>query len=76
MKAANMTLENEVSGYSAEPKAYVKQKLAAARQTLQTWKQRARTRRALSGLSLRMLEDAGIEPYEAVREAAKPFWRD
>jgi uncharacterized protein YjiS (DUF1127 family) len=76
MKTANMTLENEVSEYSSEPMAYVKQKLTQARQTLHTWRQRARSRRALSELSLMMLEDAGIEPYEAVREAAKPFWRD
>lgn len=76
MKTANMTLENEVSEYSAEPMAYVKQKLTQARQTLHTWRQRARTRRALSELSLRMLEDAGIEPYEAAHESAKPFWRN
>ena len=76
MKAANITLENKVSAYSTEPMAYVKQKLTTARQTLHTWRHRARTRRALSELSPSMLEDAGIKPYEAMREAARPFWRD
>ena len=76
MKTANIALENGVSGYSAEPRTYVKQKLTAARQTLQTWRVRARTRRALNELTRSMLEDVGIESHAAMSEAAKPFWRD
>jgi uncharacterized protein YjiS (DUF1127 family) len=75
MKTANIALENEASGYSAEPMAQVKQKMAAARQTIRTWRHRARTRLALSQLSLEMLEDIGVEPGEARFEARKPFWR-
>jgi len=75
MKTANMTLENTGTGYSTKPAAYLEPKLAAARQLLHTWRQRSRTRIALSQLSHRMLEDAGIEPGEALREANKPFWR-
>jgi uncharacterized protein YjiS (DUF1127 family) len=74
MKAVNMTPEN--CGYSAEPWAYVKQILTTARQTLHTWKHRARSRRALSELSPRLREDAGIGREEAMREAARPFWKD
>ena len=74
MKAANMTYEKENCGISAELKAYVNQKLTTARQTLHTWRHRALTRRALSGLSTRLLEDAGIEPGQAEREADKHFW--
>ena len=36
---------------------------------------RARTRRSLRYLSLRMLDDVGIEPGDAMAEANKPFWR-
>jgi uncharacterized protein YjiS (DUF1127 family) len=74
MKTANIALENEVSGYSAEPTAQVQQKMAAAGQTIRSWRDRARTRRALGQLSLEMLEDIGAEPGEAMFEARKPFW--
>ena len=75
MKTANMTLENECSGYSTEPVDFLKPWLTAARQHLQTWRQRSRTRIALSQLSPRMLEDAGIEPGAARSESSKPFWK-
>jgi len=75
MKTANIALENEVSNYSTEPMAQVEQKLAAARQTIRTWRDRASGRRALRGLSFEMLEDIGVEPYAAMREANKLFWR-
>jgi len=75
MKTANMTLENTATGYSAEPKDYLAPKLTAAGQLLHTWRQRSRTRIALSQLSHRMLEDVGIEPGDALHEANKPFWR-
>ena len=75
MKTANVTFDNEVSSYTAEPTAGVSQAMAAVRQTVRTWRERARTRRALSELTHRMLDDAGIEPHEAMEEARKPFWR-
>jgi uncharacterized protein YjiS (DUF1127 family) len=75
MKTANITLQNQCAGYSTEPAAYLEPKLAAAMQLLATWRQRARSRSALSLLSPRMLEDAGIEPGEALRESSKPFWK-
>lgn len=75
MKAANLTIENEDCGYSAEPRAWVSQTMAAAMQTLRTWRKRASGRRALSQLSQQMLSDIDVEPREAMREASKPFWR-
>jgi len=75
MKTANIALENEVSGYSTEPMAQVQRKMAAAGQTIRSWRDRTSTRHALSQLSLEMLEDIGVEPGEAIFEARKPFWR-
>ena len=75
MKTANIALENEVSGNSTEPMAQVIQKMTMAEQTISSWRDRARTRRALNQLSLEMLEDIGVEPGEAIFEARKPFWR-
>jgi uncharacterized protein YjiS (DUF1127 family) len=75
MKTANITLENECTGYSTEPAAYFKLQLAAARHLLHIWRRRAYTRQALSQLSPRLLEDAGIEPGAARRESSKPFWK-
>ncbi|GHE20196.1 DUF1127 domain-containing protein [Halomonas urumqiensis] len=37
--------------------------------------QRRRTRRALLGLDKRLLDDIGINPEQARREATKPFWK-
>ena len=76
MKTANIALENEVSEYTTEPMVLVTQSMAAARQTFRTWRDRATTRRALRELTLEMLGDIGVEPHEAMREAARPFWRD
>ena len=76
MKTANIALENEVSEYTTEPMALVTQSMAAARQTIRTWRDRATTRRALRELTPEMLGDIGVEPYAAMREAARPFWRD
>ena len=75
MKTANIALENDISKYSIEPMAQVEQKLAAARQTIRAWRDRISSRRALRGLSLEMLEDIGVEPCAAIREANKLFWR-
>lgn len=75
MKTATVTLENEFSKYAADPWNPLKRHMVAARQTLRTWRNRARTRRSLRDLSLRMLEDVGLEPGDAMAEANKPFWR-
>jgi len=76
MKTANIALENEVSRYTTEPMSLVTQTMAAARQTIRTWRDRASTRRALRELSLEGLEDIGVEPYEAMHEVNKSFWRE
>ena len=75
MKTATVTLENEFSKYNADPWKPLKRHMAAARQTWRTWRERSRTRRSLRNLSLRMLDDVGIEPGDAMAEANKPFWR-
>jgi len=41
---------------------------------LALWHRRWTTRRQLAKLSLRELEDMGIDPMTAEREAAKSFW--
>ena len=75
MKTVNATLENTIPGYTTEAAVQAAQALAGFRQTIRTWKFRARTRRALSELTPRMLDDVGLEPGEARYEASKPFWR-
>lgn len=42
---------------------------------LAIWTERARQRRALAELPPERLEDLGLAPAEARREALKPFWR-
>jgi uncharacterized protein YjiS (DUF1127 family) len=42
---------------------------------LQVWRDRARSRHDLASCDARMLRDLGISPYDAGREAGKPFWR-
>lgn len=48
--------------------------LADWRALLNEWRQRARSRRELAGLSDRCLRDIGVTRYDADREARKPFW--
>jgi uncharacterized protein YjiS (DUF1127 family) len=43
--------------------------------TLRLWRERARTRGALSQVDERSLRDAGIAPTQAAFEASQPFWR-
>jgi uncharacterized protein YjiS (DUF1127 family) len=43
--------------------------------TLLTWQVRANQRSRLAEMESHRLEDMGISPAEARREAAKPFWR-
>jgi uncharacterized protein YjiS (DUF1127 family) len=39
------------------------------------WLERASSRRALSSLTARELDDIGLTREEAQREASRPFWR-
>ncbi len=43
--------------------------------TLLVWQMRARQRARLAEMEPHRLEDMGITPAEAKREARKPFWR-
>jgi uncharacterized protein YjiS (DUF1127 family) len=49
----------------------------AAHQVLRIWIARSLQRRALRGLAgeKRLLNDVGLTREQALREAAKPFWR-
>ncbi len=40
-----------------------------------TWHRRIKTREHLVDLDDRLLRDIGISRYDAIKEAAKPFWR-
>jgi uncharacterized protein YjiS (DUF1127 family) len=40
------------------------------------WRCRARSRRQLAGMNSRGLQDIGVTPWDAFREANKPFWRE
>jgi len=48
---------------------------AGLRQVFGLWLRRARTRRQLDALSDHELRDLGLDHGDAMREAAKPFWR-
>ncbi len=43
--------------------------------TYTTWRTRVETRGHLLDLDDRLLRDIGISRYDAIKEAAKPFWR-
>ncbi len=43
--------------------------------TIALWRQRAFTRRELSRLDDRMLQDIGITHYDVECEVTKPFWK-
>jgi uncharacterized protein YjiS (DUF1127 family) len=42
---------------------------------MRAWAERRRSRRDLSKLDRRLLQDIGLTPGEAMREAAMPFWK-
>jgi len=75
MKLANAVIENAMPRYTGELVSRAAQALASLGQTVHTWRIRARTRRALGQLSPRLLQDVGISPGDARREASRPFWR-
>ena len=43
--------------------------------TLRSWIARPRQRRDLAELEDHLLRDIGVSRHEALREAAKPFWK-
>ncbi|HEV2185969.1 MAG TPA: DUF1127 domain-containing protein [Stellaceae bacterium] len=47
----------------------------AALALIRQWRERARQRRQLARLDVRMLRDIGLTAAEAERECEKPFWR-
>ena len=42
---------------------------------LRRWHRRSEQRRRLAGLSIRLLDDAGITEAQRFEEISKPFWR-
>ena len=61
------------------PVANISASLASAFQSavrlLEIWQERVANRRHLAELDDRLLRDIGLSRYDAMREAAKPFWR-
>ena len=50
-------------------------RMRALIRTPRTWLQRSEQRRALSQLSRRQLDDAGLTSQQLYDEVHKPFWR-
>lgn len=46
----------------------------AGLESLLTWRERARQRKALAGLNDRMRRDIGLSGADIHRESTKPFW--
>lgn len=42
---------------------------------IKLWASRSAGRKQLARMSNYMLRDIGMEPYDAIREANKPFWK-
>ncbi len=49
--------------------------LTALRRVIATRRQRAYTRRLLAELDGHILRDIGLNPWDAAREATRPFWQ-
>ena len=45
------------------------------RNLIGTWAKRSADRKYLAEMPNHMLRDIGMEPYDAMREANKPFWK-
>lgn len=56
--------------------AYLSGAFRTLANALAAWQQRIESRRHLLELDDRLLRDIGISRYDALREAAKPFWRE
>ena len=65
----------ELVHLSRHPLPALSRALVAMTVTLVTWQLRRRTRADLRALPDHMLQDIGLNPFEAVQEAHKPFWR-
>jgi uncharacterized protein YjiS (DUF1127 family) len=63
-------VERRVPRSALHPAAF-----AGLGQVFGLWRRRARTRRQLDALSDHELRDLGLDHGDAMREAAKPFWR-
>ena len=59
----------------ASPASTLRQTLLAFAGHYGAWISLSRQRRALAELDAHLLRDIGVTPYDAAREAAKPFWR-
>jgi uncharacterized protein YjiS (DUF1127 family) len=44
--------------------------------TVDTWRQRSRTRAQLAGISAHNLQDIGISGIDIIIESNKPFWEE
>jgi len=49
--------------------------IANVEATLRRWHRRSEQRRRLAGLSIRLLDDAGITEAQRFEEISKPFWK-
>ena len=65
----------EVFALSTHPLPPLSRLLLSLTLVAVTWEMRRRTRRDLRRLTDHMLRDIGLEPFVALQEAAKPFWR-
>ena len=65
----------EVFALSSHPLPPLSRSLLRLTLIAVTWEMRRRTRRDLARLPAHMLRDIGLDPFVAVQEAAKPFWR-
>ncbi len=57
-------------------KRLAKGELKRAMVTIKFWMQRSRSRRSLSELDQRLLDDIGMTQFQAAKEAKKAFWQD
>jgi uncharacterized protein YjiS (DUF1127 family) len=74
MKQSSYTIYHPYSGeiaLSASIHAFFSSAIMIPR----TWDQRLKQRNALSRLSSRLLDDAGITEAQRLAEVNKPFWR-
>ena len=49
--------------------------MSKAKSVVRVWVSRSKDRRYLANLSPRLLQDIGLEPFQAQAEINKPFWK-
>jgi uncharacterized protein YjiS (DUF1127 family) len=54
---------------------WLRAQIAVGRRMVREWRRRHRSRQELRALSREEIRDFCLDPIEAEREAAKPFWR-